>query len=282
MVQRYDEQARKILALQKEDGCWGYFHTLSGPERYPISTEQALRRLSILGFTMADEPIRRAVSYMDDCLAGRQAIPDRREKTHNWDLFTAMMLATWIRRFVPDHDHANQIARSWASVITAAFATGAYDAAAYNRAYSNTFGLSPRGARFEDFVSFYQVSLLSDTLDATTEATVFDYILRHPHGIYYIYEAAPLVDLPPEFATRQASRYLGAIALMADYRRQIHKLSFVADWLAQQRNENGGWDMGGTVNDKIYFPLSASWRPKGARENDCTDRITRLLTRLAE
>ena len=64
--------ALEIIELQREDGSWGYFHTLSNPsKRYPITTEQAIRRLEILGYTIDDEPILKAVSYMHDCLVGR-------------------------------------------------------------------------------------------------------------------------------------------------------------------------------------------------------------------
>ena len=41
-----------------------------------------------------------------------------------------------------------------------------------------------------DFVNFYQVSLVSDCLDEPIESLVFDYILNHDTGIYYIYESA--------------------------------------------------------------------------------------------
>jgi hypothetical protein len=42
--------AKKIIELQHDDGSWGYFHTLSNPSsNQPMTTEQALRRLEILG-----------------------------------------------------------------------------------------------------------------------------------------------------------------------------------------------------------------------------------------
>jgi hypothetical protein len=41
---------QKILELQHEDGSWGFFHSLSQPTKeQPMTTEQALRRLQILG-----------------------------------------------------------------------------------------------------------------------------------------------------------------------------------------------------------------------------------------
>ena len=90
--------AREIISLQKPNGMWGYF-PLSEPNKTPITTEQALRRLSILRYTIDDECIIKAVGYINDCLSGKERIPDRREKVHNWDIFTDLMLATWIRRF---------------------------------------------------------------------------------------------------------------------------------------------------------------------------------------
>ncbi|MGI6537913.1 MAG: hypothetical protein ACOX22_06190 [Caldicoprobacterales bacterium] len=109
---RNSKWASEIIELQKDDGSWGYFHTLSNPsKRNPITTEQALRRLEILGYTINDKPIIKAVSYMQDCLAGKKSIPDRREKLHDWDIFTALMLSTWIRRFTKNDYNANDIAK---------------------------------------------------------------------------------------------------------------------------------------------------------------------------
>lgn len=44
-----------------------------------------------------------------------------------------------------------------------------------------------------------------------------------------------------------------------------------------KRNINEKWDMGKTVNDKVFFPLSNDWRKKETREADCTERIDALL-----
>ena len=55
----------------------------------------------------------------------------------------------------------------------------------------------------------------------------------------------------------------------------------VVDWLEANRNDNGKWDMGKGVNDKVYFPLSDNWRKAETREADCTERITRLMNELS-
>lgn len=273
--------AKEIIAMQNREGSWGYFHALSEPSKYNITTEQALRRLQILGYTIDDEPIQKAVSYMSDCLSGKKQTPDRREKLHNWDIFTNLMLSTWILRFTNEIDKANLVAEIWADIITHAFSKGKYLHDEYVNAYESAFGMIPRGGRLVDFVSFYQVSLLTNQLDESTESKVLDYILNKEDGIYYIYGQS-LSVLPGSLASKQASRYLGAIELLSSYRRNISKLKFVTDWLEGNQNQPGCWDMGSCVKDHIYFPLSDTWRQKNNRETDCTYRIKNLLFTLGK
>ena len=103
--------------------------------------------------------------------------------------------------------------------------------------------------------------------------------LQKDDGIYYIYSGEISV-LPKIFESREANRYIAAIELLSEYKYAKHKLNYVADWLNSNKNKNGKWDMGKTVNDKIYFPLSDNWRKQETRENDCTERITNLISRL--
>ncbi|MGI6359079.1 MAG: hypothetical protein ACOX2K_10400 [Bacillota bacterium] len=277
---RNSKWAKELLALQREDGSWGYFHSLSEPGKSSPTTEQALRRLAVLGYRMQDEPIQRCVAYMHECLRGIRQTPDRREKLHDWDIFTRLMLATWIRRFTDEIAAANSVAATWAGIISAAFVSGQYRHSDYVAAYADAFGEAPRGGRLVDFVSFYQVSLISPCLDRAIEPLVFQHILSHPEGIYYIY-GRPLSEPPPSFQSKLASRYLAAAELLAAYPSAKGRLGFVVAWLQANRNASGRWDMGSAAKDGIYFPLSDSWRQPAAREADCTYRIERLLQRIS-
>lgn len=285
MIENYKNTkwAEKLLESQKEDGSWGYFHTLSMPAGGQVTTEQALRRLMILGFDIRDSAIEKAVAYMSDCLSGKKQLPDRREKTHDWDLFTDLMLSTWIRKFTLLDEHANRIAGQWTKLLTRAFSEGEFSSESYAAGFFDLFGKKLYGDRFLDFVSFYQVSLLAGTLDIKTENLLVDYILSHKSGIYYVY-GKPLDSqhLPVVFSGKEASHYIGAMELLADYRNSLSQLKFVADWLNANRNENGAWDLGSHANDKVYFPLSDNWRKRADREADCTWRIQRLLDRLSD
>lgn len=273
------KSAQEIIALQEKDGKWGCFHSLSQIYNAPITTEQALRRLERLGYTMEDECIQKAVIYMSACLIGKSAIPDRREKVHDWNVFTSMMLATWIRRFTLDDPNANMVATQWADVISCAFAESVYNHSVYVNAYHKIFGMKPHGGRLIDFVNFYPMSMLSSCLDKKTEIALINYVLNKEDGIYYIYNKK-LSVLPSHFESREASHYLGAIELLAKYKFARDKLQFVAEWINANRNANGKWDMGKTANDKVYFPLSNDWRKKETREADCTERMSNLLKEL--
>ena len=277
-MHRDGKWARQLIALQHDDGKWGTFHSLSQFYDAPVTTEQALRRLEILGFTEDDDCIRRVLAYMDDCLAGRNAIPDHREKIHDWDVFTDLILSTWISRFTEGNARANEIARRWAEVITAAFSGGTFDPTAYETAYRAV--LKPRGGRLVSLANFYPVSIARGLLDPRTEKAFVGWLLRQEHGIYYIYDGL-LSDPPAVFESREASRFLSAIELLARYEHARPMLRFAVDWLESRRNERGLWDMGKTVNDKLCFPLSDDWRRPETREADCTLRIAKLIHTLS-
>ena len=276
-MHRNGKWAKQIISLQDGEGKWGYFHSLSQFYDSPITTEQALRRMERLGFTIEDECIQKAVSYMDHCLTGEKAIPDGREKIHDWDVFTELILSTWIRRFTGDNPNANRIAKQWANVVSEAFSGGDYDHEKYVSAYNDI--IKPKGGRLVSLLNFYPISLVSDFLDKGTEEAFMDYVINSDNGIYYIYDRKISV-LPQVFESREASRYLAAAELLSKYKQANHKLEFVAHWLNDNRNANGKWDMGKAVNDKMYFPLSDDWRKKETREADCTERITALLNEL--
>lgn len=279
MMHKNTKWAKQILSLQDEEGKWGYFHSLSQDSKTPLTTEQALRRLEILGYTMEDECIQKAVGYMGECLAGKKEIPDRREKLHNWDIFTSMILAAWICRFTDRHALANETAGKWGEIVTRAFAEGEYSRERYVKAYHAILGMEPKGGRLMDFVQFYAVSMLPGRLDPKTEEAVVQYILDKPDGIYYVYDR-PVNQVPADFESRQASRYLGALELLARYPSGKKHLGFAVKWLEANRQPNGRWDMGRSVKDGVYFPLSEDWRKRERREADCTERIGNLLEKL--
>ena len=279
-MKKYDGKwAREIIALQNEDGTWGkYFHTLSRPvKNRPLTTEQALRRLWVLGYTIKDEPIRKTVDYMTACLRCERKMDDTWEKKHDWGLYTKLMLSTWVKIFEPDNELAHSFAHRWAKVVENAFIHGTYNHENYIKAYTYEFSIKPRGGREIDFITFYHMSLLQGMLTPETERLLLDRVLSDSHGIYYVYS----VKAPPEsFASNATSWYLAALEIIAGYALAKEKLGFVVDWLNANKDQNGQWDLGAKANDNVYFPLSDSWRNVEDRKADCTCRIMNLLARI--
>ena len=244
-----------------------------------MTTEQALRRLRILGLTKDDEPIARTVAYMERNLA--QPFPTVfHEKKHDSKTYGDLMLAAWIRLFDTNNEAALVIAKKWARIISAAFQNGAYSHTRYVTAYEAEFvKLNPKAGCLADFVVFYQLALLPGLLEHDVESAMLDYVLAHERGIVYIY-GGPLTDLPETFQSLKASRYLAALELLAGYGTASQKLGFATKWLLDNRSDGGEWDMGAAVKDGIHFPLSDSWRKPEDRRRDCTVRVEKLLNRL--
>jgi len=270
---------REILKLQLEDGSWGIFHSLSLPtRRQHITTEQALRRLQILGLTRDDEPIQRAVEYMQQCINQPQH-PIFNEISHDPKIYSDLMLSTWLRLFDAENEAAKPIAGKWVKIIEAAFAEGKYDPQCYSVAYRDAFGKNPRGGRLADFVTFYQIALVRGLLTNQTEDCFLDYVIGHKTGIYYVYDK-PLTVLPENFASRQTSWYLAALELLAGFQSAPGKLGFTIDWILKNMDHDGQWDLGPSSKDGVHFPLSDSWQKIEDRRRDCTARVKRLLIRL--
>ena len=278
--------AAQIIELQKDDGSWGNcFHTLSVPiSKRPITTEQAIERLRRLGYTKDDTVIQKALYYMHNCLAGA-GIADKREKRMDWDIFVDLMLATCIRRFTDDDILANKVSKKWRTIVKSAFSTGKYDPDVYiNSLYEilkPKCGTVKRTKELLRIDYYYPILLLAGEIDESVEKAYFDYIMNSETGYYYGFIGA-ITELPNEFCSREASRYLAAVELYCEYPNRYckDKLEFVVDWLNKSKNENGKWDMGAIVKDGKYFPLSDSWRKSELREKDCTYRIEKIISAL--
>jgi len=280
MEHKEGKWAAQILEARHEDGMWGNFHALSSPVKgRPITTEQAIRRLHRLGYTMEDEVIKTVMERMVLCITGQQKIDNYSEKTHDWNLFEKLMLSAWIRIFEPQNPYALEAARGWAVIVEEAFSSGTYCREDDIVAFTKQQGRKPRSGFETGFGMFYHAALLPGVLTPTTERMFLDYYLSKPDGMYYIYDR-PLNQVPEVFASKDASCYLAAMEVLAGYETAKEKLSFVVEWLNDNKDENGQWDFGPKANDGVYFPLSDSWRKAEDRKRDCTERVYMFLSRL--
>ena len=196
--------AKKIIDLQKDDGSWGYFHSLSLPTpQQPMTTEQAIGRLRLLGFTKDDAVIKKAISYMHDCLAEKNVMPDRREKQGDWDVFMNLMLATWIRRFTRNDVLANEVAKKWHHIVEVSFSNGKYNPDAYINTLYDIMKPKCGVAKSKQLTridTYYPISLLVGEIDESIEKAYFDYIMNSATAYYYGVEGA-ITRLPNDFSS---------------------------------------------------------------------------------
>lgn len=273
---------KQILAHRHEDGMWGNFHALGCPINCSdYKTEQAIRRLHILGYKKEDEPIQGVINRMVLCIEGKENIDHYSEKIHDWPLFQGLMLSAWIRIFDPSNQAALAIAQQWAFVAEKAFEHGEYDRERDIAAFTQQRGRKPKSSFETGFGMFYHVALLKGVLSPKTESLFLDYCLARPDGMYYIH-SKPLYQVPAVFASRESSRYLYALEVLAEYDLAKEKLQFAVDWLIANQDVHGQWDFGMAAKDNIYFPLSDSWRDIEVRKSDCTERVTAFLKKVGE
>jgi hypothetical protein len=245
-----------------------------------------LQRLRILGLTKDDEPIKRAIAYMERLLTGEIPDPDRIEKSPNWAVNRPRLIAADILRF----DHANsialEIAKRWVSVMEQACSNGAVDFDVYLSCYLNEFGIplmknadKAKKQCGNDICNYYPAVMYAGLLTERAENAWLDYLLQYPEGMYYVY-GKQLNTPPAEFASKHTSYWLAALEVIAEYRLAPEKLGFVVDYLMQNQLAPGVWDLGQQAKDNIYFPISDSWRKGEDRQHDCTVRIQKLLDKL--
>ena len=98
---------------------------------------------------------------MSDCLKGRETNAGQAGKMHNWDIFTELMLAVWIRKFTLADRSANRVAGKWADIITRAFSSGSFSHEDCALAYMEIFGETAErrtAGGFCDFLSAFPPS----------------------------------------------------------------------------------------------------------------------------
>lgn len=271
--------AREILNLQHQDGSWGYFHTLSKPTpKQPLTTEQALRRLEILGYTINDKPIQKSIKYLQNCFIGKDNIPDRAEKQLDWEKFKYLMISTWIKKFIPDDKNANDLSKKWAEIVNGSFVNNEFDQNNFNFLFYKILNYDKTKKPIR-FMTFYPIFLVANNLSKNIEPVFFNHILNYDKGITYFNYAKPLNILPQYFESKETSAYIREIEFLTEYKNNTCKkqLLFVKEWILKNKINDNEWDIGKESKDGIYFPLSDSWKLKEDRIKDCSYKINQLL-----
>jgi len=267
---------KEITDQQLDDGSWDYFHTLSSRSQTNITTENAVRRLLLLGLDKTDEPIRKAFIYMEQFLKKEIDIRDGKEKLSDWNEITDLFAAAWMLEIDNESDIAGEVAHKWAELISLSFSGESFDFIEYSKAFNDIFHVKA-GKRVWDIESFHIAAILQNRITPDVEEKFVNYILNNDKGIYYVTHRRKLIDLPETFMSRETSRFLYAHNLLSRYSSYKDKCDFVTQWLMENQEDNGFWDLGPKARDNTFFPLSGSWRNPINRKIDSTLYIQKYL-----
>jgi hypothetical protein len=127
----------------------------------------------------------------------------------------------------------------------------------------------------------YQLILLGSvprTLPPALERTFLQWLWSRPEGIGYL--SALLGRMPVGASPNLVDRWLASLELLArGFPTWIAHATEAIDWLWQQRDEDGCWDLGPRPRSLANLPLSSNWRPRRIRRWDWTTRVLALLRR---
>ncbi len=279
---------RDIVDQQRDDGSWGDFHSMAQITNAPIRTEQAIRRLLQLGLDKDDMPIRKVFYYLEKFLRRELDFRDHGMKSRDWNLLTKLFTTCWILSIDRSNSLATGIAENWARVISHAFSGETFNQEYYNDAYYEIHK-SPQKPNMWGFLNYHMIAVLPGFLSADVESRFLDYILNSDQGILYIHYngldnkgqnkkgVRPFNKFPDDFSSALARKYIDVYELISLYPSAKDMCKHFTNWIHDNISEDGLWDLGPSVKDNTYLPLSNSWRKRDNRKIDCTVRIQSIL-----
>ncbi len=275
-------RVQALSAAQQPDGTWGRFHTQDTAVKGPIPTsEYAIRRALTLGLDKRSPILQQAAGFIQSHLQGQTTWSDPPEKhdhplifPHNIRSVSAAMLAL----IDNDHPALEPFWRYWAEVVEATFAGGDYDRQAELTCQQRLAGIPSR--RYPPCHVYYPLVILSATrqnLPPGLERRLVEFIMRKPDGIYYVYERS--LAAFPRLEEKGFESWLHGQELLARFASWVEMAPAVLNWLWQQRDAEGLWDVPAGGGRSFAFPLSESWRRTQNRRIDWSVTILRLVSR---
>ncbi len=274
------EQVQVLLRQQSAIGSWGKrFFTRNKNVKNPArTTETALIRLNALEIDREAEVFQRSVEYMEKLLDGRLRWPDQLDSSLQHDEAMRLVIVTRLSQIRPEHPYVKDYIEKIKQIMNAAFAPGFFDEAILLEASEDILRHRLTTDRQICF-SLYPLILLRDQLDFELQQLWIEHLFKHRRGIYLVNNRS-LQHLPLSFPSEESMRYINAVELLSWYPAAVSYLEDARDWLWEQENNEGLWDLGSYGRDGLELPLSRSWRNPVSRHIDSSVRILMILHRL--
>jgi hypothetical protein len=267
---------------QRSDGTWGRFHTQGSQVKSPFpTTEFAIRRALALGLDRRSPILQKTVSFIEAHIQGKTTWSDPPEKHDDPQVFPyniRSISAAMLAFIEPDHPLLDPFWEKWADLVSAAFASGVYDAQAELARHQQLSGIPSK--RLMPFHLYYPLIILSATrnrLPHQLEEKLLAFLLQKPDGMYYVCNQR--LDELPHLEEKKFTSWLHGQEILARFGGWKAFASQILNWLWHQRNEAGLWDVGSNVAHTYSFPLSESWRRAESRVIDGSVKILCLMQR---
>jgi hypothetical protein len=262
---------KELVKEQHSDGSWGRFHSMDSTIKARfLTTEIAVRRSLALGLDNHAPILVRVVEFMKSVLAGNAAWSDREEKSEGWPMGVEAITAATLAQVDPVHPATLPAWDYWVGIASQSFPGGAYDKSAEWEAHK-----AKRGIGIHYLGSRYVLTLLgarSDSLPATLDRQIVDWIWNNPAGIGYL---GADMQHPDAF---HIFHWLESLEILSRFKSGPIILAGALTWLWNQHNRDEMWDFGAKVSKSIDFPLSDDWRRQGNRSLDHSTRVLACLS----
>lgn len=275
----------RLIEQQHADGSFGRFRFIADPDTPNGGVnESAMIRALALGLepdhaVLAD--LRRFFESVLQRLAGYGSdVPAR----PNRPIARALILAACLRQLGSEHPLVTAIVRDWQQIIEASFDGQTFQTDVFRDKCEEAFGPDQNfwPDRWPELgFSRYMLLLMKDRLPFKVEQAMVHHLIYQSRGIYPVSNRS-LQHFPLEFTSRESVRFITSLELLTQYTSAAVYLRQAADWLWEQLDRDGLWDLGSPGRDYRHLPLSDSWRSRLARQQDCTVRILALIARLQQ
>lgn len=261
---------RQIVRAQTPGGYWGAFHG---------DSEAVIRQALWMGLTPDHPSLQKVIFFLKKVLLGEGIFHQRCEKHDNprwWlEIFMPLCAAATLSLLAPEDLLLEKHISLWRSFAEAAFAGGQYDPEDEWEAQYRHFQVKTK--RRTPFYGYYSVLLLTaqkGLLPPALEQKILAYCLHREEGMYYIYDKNPSC-LVPITATKDFYHWLRTLTILSRFAGWEQYKSPYYNWVWQQRNADGFWDL--MKKPRGHLQLSDSWRTRKNRIIDSSIFVLRFL-----
>jgi len=279
------KQIARLSEKQHADGSFGRF-TFIADQDTPNGgvNESAMIRALALGLEPDHTVLVRLRLFFESVLQRLFEYSPHDHERPNMPIARSLILAACLRQLGSDHPLVLDVVRDWQQVIESSFDGQTFQTAVFRDKCEEVFGPDQKfwPDKWPELgFSRYMLLLMNDRLPFQAEQAMIHHLIYQSRGIYPVSNRS-LQHFPLEFSSRESVRFITSLELLTQYTSAAVYLRHAADWLWEQLDRDGFWDLGPPGRDNRHLPLSESWRSRHVRQQDCTVRILALITRLQQ